>query len=389
MQAVRGVCRAYAWCPAEPPVLPRKKTPLTKRRQWITAPGDHLLLHPSVTAVENRLRSWTEFTGLRDEDTLLSPLCAVPLPAYGTIPAGRRRWPGLRPEAMWHPLLWLPERMIAPRRLHDEASGREWPESTAEYVIRIALELSESGPSVIDGTTYVRTFDYATGRIVRPAEVGDKELVDLYDPITGTWLDVLSTVGLDVDSAIDLARVEAWLNGEPDELLDAIDLERFLSARGRDADWAVERTHRQLDDTEQGGTCATYAQDLCEASTALVANDLADLAEELIQAPPALEQLIARTHDVISLARDWTSLEEFGHQVLTTRLQELAEEVAAASTAAELVQGPLPQLVELLGEVARTSVVAIDRLTLRAEHEAIEILEQIEAGGHSPTFSPA
>jgi len=72
-------------------------------------------------------------------DFITPRLIAYPVPVY---PAEwskrdgvqRKRWAGVTPEWMWHPMMWLPE-ILQPREGENEDT----------YAIRLALELTESG----------------------------------------------------------------------------------------------------------------------------------------------------------------------------------------------------------------------------------------------------
>ena len=52
----------------------------------------------------------------------------------------------------------------------------------------------------------------------------------LYNPDDGSWLDVLALHGIDIDDPVDFARVEQWLRGVPDVVLDAIDLTSMVTS---------------------------------------------------------------------------------------------------------------------------------------------------------------
>lgn len=51
-------------------------------------------------------------------------------------------------------------------------------------------------------------------------------------------MDVLSVVGLDIDNPADLSRVQEWLDGTDDPLIDGINLSVYIDKPG-DPDWAV------------------------------------------------------------------------------------------------------------------------------------------------------
>jgi len=171
----------------------------------MTEPGEPLEVASSTLRSAARYRTWAADTGIGAEWVTPQPLCCVPLPVYPAgWPAGRRRWPGLRPAMMWHPLLWLPERLATRYTLLDDTGGRS-AEPDDVWALRVCLEVQASG---------------------------------LYDADTGSWLDVLSLAGLDGDDPDTATRVAAWLNGRPDPVLDGLDLTEHVDRPG-DPDWAV------------------------------------------------------------------------------------------------------------------------------------------------------
>ena len=193
-----------------------------RRRQYLTSPGESLLLPMQAMAIADRLSRWTRYSNLPRETVVSSPLVAVPLAKRepGT------RWPAMaEPASFWHPNLWLPDRLATP------ADG----ERTDVWAVRIALELTVSG---------------------------------LYDVETGTWLDVLSTVGLDSEDPIVQARISDWLDGEPDADLDRIDLAAGLDDAD-DVDWSKPHAEELL-------------SLLVPASWAVLSNDLIGMADDSI-----------------------------------------------------------------------------------------------------------
>lgn len=215
------------------------------RRPSLVTPGTPLLLCRDTIETAVRFRSFVEEAGIPEHLVLTSTLCAVPLPVYtnfGTFPDGRprRRWEGTRAEFMWHPLMWLPPRVAYRYNIDDPATGASRIEDDDLYAIRLAFELTASG---------------------------------LYDPTTGTWLDILATVGIDIDDDLDLARVQDWLDGYPDEILDAIDLTDHMDIEDRD--WALESALALRDNLEH-------------ASWALIADDLLNLGDNTMGHADAL-----------------------------------------------------------------------------------------------------
>ena len=181
-----------------------------RRRGTFHVAGEPLVVSSSPTECVDRLAAMSAFTGLPAKSLLTTPIVTTPIPCYpASWEEGRRRWAGTRAEAMWHPLMWLPKR-VAHRYTLVAAEGSDAPaeeprlEDDDAWALRVCLELSSAG---------------------------------LYDEETGEWLDVLSGAGLDIDDDADLARVQEWLDGADDPVLDAIDLAPLLL---RDpADWAV------------------------------------------------------------------------------------------------------------------------------------------------------
>jgi hypothetical protein len=196
----------------------------------MTEPGEPLEVASSTLRSAARYRTWAADTGIGAEWVTPQPLCCVPLPVYPAgWPAGRRRWPGLRPAMMWHPLLWLPERLATRYTLLDKTGGRS-AEPDDVWALRVCLEVQASG---------------------------------LYDADTGSWLDVLSLAGLDGDDPDTATRVAAWLNGRPDPVLDGLDLTEHVD-RPSDPDWAVFAAIAELP-ALQVISWAVTALDLLEA----------------------------------------------------------------------------------------------------------------------------
>lgn len=219
------------------------------RRTGLQEPGTQLLLDEDILETAHRARTFSELSGVPMRDLLLSPLTSLPLPIYnfgvnpdGT-PTGRRRWAGTKPAAMWHPLMWLPRRLSARFRYKD-LTGSEVYESDDLWAARVAMEL------------------HATG---------------LYDSETGEWVDVLAMSGLDVTDELDLARIEDWLDGEEDEVLDEITLDGFVD--NENPTWALISL-LALEDVLWQASWAINANTLMDLvdSSALVSADLASAA---------------------------------------------------------------------------------------------------------------
>lgn len=176
-----------------------------KRRQLLTEPGDTLLLAKSALDTVERFSDWQTLTGLLPNRFVFGELCSVPLPIYTPVPEGTRQFAQVNPEVMWHPLFWLPPTVAGRYQLPTGPNGENEPESNAVWSIRVALELTASG---------------------------------LYSETDG-WVDILDTVGIDVDNDVDLARIQEWQEGGVDDLLDSIDLGPYLSLEDG-PNWALQ-----------------------------------------------------------------------------------------------------------------------------------------------------
>lgn len=182
-----------------------------KRRVLLTEPGEPLIVSMSPMETAIRFGQFCELTGIPASALATSPLCSIPLPVYPETFDGPRRWSTVRPEAMWHPLLWMPARLADRYQMSDDPKDLEDDDL---WSVRVALELSASG---------------------------------LYDDESGTWVDVLSLVGVDLEDPADMERVRRWMAGEPDADLDSINLSSFIDLPGEDVDWAASTALDCLD----------------------------------------------------------------------------------------------------------------------------------------------
>jgi len=200
-------------------------------RPLMLEPGESLLLARDAVQFMARLVEFPEATGVPTDALVVTPVISIPLPIYPpTFDGGARRWPSVKPEAMWHPLLWLPEVLASrfPVSIDDgRGSPREGVEPDDIWAVRVAIELTQSR---------------------------------LYDQESGMWVDVLALAGLDIQQVEVQQRVQAWLNGAPDRVLDAIDLSGYLMP---DAEWVLKEA-------------AANAGGLRHAAFAAVAGDLLD-----------------------------------------------------------------------------------------------------------------
>lgn len=216
--------------------------------------GETLLLCNSAIEAAVRFQAFVEDSGLPPEAVLSSTMSAMPLPIYsdfGVSDASGRplpRWKGTRAEFMWHPVMWLPPRVAGRYTLIDSETGEQVLEDDDLWTVRMALELTASG---------------------------------LYNPADGTWFDVLAAHGIDVTDELDLARVQDWLDGYPDELLDEISLSEYMDIDP--PSWAME-------------SALAIRDQLKRASWALLSDDLLSFSDDVLSHSGSLshrDQLIA------------------------------------------------------------------------------------------------
>lgn len=215
-----------------------------RRRQFLTQPGESLLLPLQAMAIAERLSRWTAYSNLPKDAIVSSPLLAIPL----TVRDAEVHWPAdTEPSAFWHPLMWLPERLAEPA---DD-------ERTDVWAVRVALEMTVSG---------------------------------LYDVETGTWLDVLSTVGLDSEDPVVQARITEWLEGTADADLDLVSLSAGLDDP-TDPEWARDQAEDLL-------------ALLIPASWAVLSNDLIGMVSAALEDADATQaSLSAEVQTILYLAQ--------------------------------------------------------------------------------------
>ena len=210
----------------------------------MTEPGEPLEVASSVLRSAVRYRVFVTDTGIDPAWVRPNPLCCVPLPTYPDAwPAGRRRWPRVRAAMMWHPLLWLPDRLATRYTLVDDDDICS-TEPDDIWCLRVCLELQAAG---------------------------------IYDADTGSWLDVLSLAGLDSRRRGHRAKGRQVAAGGADPVLDRLDLAEHVD-RPDDLDWAL---HAAIDELPamQVISWVLTAQDLLDACDALTpAAVTADLA---------------------------------------------------------------------------------------------------------------
>ena len=219
-----------------------------RRREFITEPGESMLLARSSLEVALRYGMWQRFTQLPAEAIISNPIAATPLVQYPANGHPAQVWQQVNPACLWHPLMWLPDRLSGRYQIQ-QPDGTITREDDDTWAVRVCLELSASG---------------------------------MYDTESATWLDVLSMHGLDLDDPEVFDRVRWWQSGQTDPILDTIDLSPHIDTDDRH--WALHTALEMMDD-------------LRPASFALLANDLLATIDEIADpGNPALDTNPAATH---------------------------------------------------------------------------------------------
>lgn len=163
---------------------------------------DVLVLSDSPIELLHRAQEWEEETGA---PSVMTSLLSIPVPLYLNTDTPRT-FSGVPARMLWHPLFWLPRRIAERVQIQGEDGLRV--ESDIEWAYRVCLEMTATG---------------------------------MYDPDDESWLDVMSLADIDVDDEIDIARIESWQGGEPDEDIDALvgELEALLAVPEEDATYAL------------------------------------------------------------------------------------------------------------------------------------------------------
>jgi len=178
-----------------------------KYRAAVTKPGEALILPQSPIDELLRASDFIAELGLHRTEVVDSRLVALPIPRYTEQPEGEgrgARWSSVKPEWLWHPFFWLPER-LASRYATTGDDGQRVVESDDQWALRVMWEMTASG---------------------------------LYDSESGEWVDVLSLAGLNIDDGATAMRITEWQLGIDDPDLDNLSLDALLRVED-DPDWAI------------------------------------------------------------------------------------------------------------------------------------------------------
>ena len=170
---------------------------MQERRTYLLDPGESLIVNDDIDIQSERISQFVKDTGLSRDDLVSTPIPTLPMLDYASGErTSIRQFKGVTPDLLWHPYMWLPQR-LAVREEWEFEDGQRITEPSDVWSIRVALEFN--------GT-------------------------ELYNQQEGSWLDVLALVGINLDNPTDYDRVDAWLKGTPDPDLDSIDLTEFLDS---------------------------------------------------------------------------------------------------------------------------------------------------------------
>ena len=242
------------WSEAEVSPGDGSASPGIKRRAWLLSPGEPLILGSSPLEAAVRFGEVVESLRVSGDEVTVSQICALPVPAQSQSPRllARTCDPGIA----WNPMVWLPNRLIVP-------DGE--PLQRDIHALRVCLELTASG---------------------------------LYDPVSGTWVDVLDLVGIDVDDEAGLERVVRWQAGGADPALDAVSMSEAMTDVDY-PDWSLESAY-------------AMAPSLTACSVALGMDSLLSMADTVLSGfdatdRPALVESLATIRD---LAKVWSVPDE-------------------------------------------------------------------------------
>ena len=208
-----------------------------RRHQYLVEPGAGVFTTASLMDLADRTKEFLDDTGLPAESVVVSPVVQLPIPVID--PAGSRVQ--AEPDMMWFPMFWLPPQVGARRMMPgDDGDDSDRPETVTEWTVRVMSMCAASG---------------------------------LFDPVSGTWLDALSTVGLDADSEEVQARVISWQAGGADPDLDRIDFTDLL-VEGQ-AEAAAEAVLPLIPEL-LGAQYALTAEEISESVTAVLDDESLD-----------------------------------------------------------------------------------------------------------------
>lgn len=277
------------------------------RRMFATEAGEELLLARGAFGMAVKYNEMLEATGLPSEAIISDPIVSVPMPRYEKEYTGEgNRWPSVKAPMLFHPLFWLPKSLSDRYLLTHPDDPNPVLETDQMWMVRVALTLSASG---------------------------------LYDAESGSWVDILATVGIDIENKADQRRIREWQAGGPDDLLDSIDLTEYLAVKDETNEaWALNLSILML-------------EDLKRASWALIATDLLDNVDLAVENRGKDREQMAiqiKTASNMSTALLASVPDEDGLPLLDFWVEQEDEINSGALKISEVFDGPLKKIEEKL-----------------------------------------
>lgn len=237
----------------------------------------HPLGYSPVDRVLDQYDLFWKTTGVPPDQVFVDPSFSYPMPVYADdgMPGWKRS--ELKPEGLWHPLLWLPAELAA---FSDEeatiaeisADQMNWQWDAEDGSAPMTLGML--GRSVLGDEPPARHY----ANLLRTLRLIMAVLnAGLYDPEQG-WVDVLAMIDVDSD---DHARLQRWIDGEADDALDG-----FKLSIDNHPDWddVTDETWPQIELTAGmhqaaaiGVNAALFATLLDEAENNLVEGNAEDV----------------------------------------------------------------------------------------------------------------
>lgn len=309
-----------------------------RRRAYMTEPGESLFLSQSPILTAIRFGQFARDTGIDGHQILTSALCAVPVPQYIEF-EGRKRWEGTKVDLMWHPLMWLPESLARPQK--KVFNDQEYVEPFDAWMVRLCIELETSG---------------------------------LYDPVSGTWIDVLAmAANLNIEDEMTQSRLRRWMDGARDDRLDGIDLTPHIS-NPADPEWSINLAAERFEELIVA-SWAVSSEALGEALDDLHDGEVSDVPVDNSDRPdteyvwsPGERKAVASS--IVALAD--AALEGASDFDWLTASEDI---LAFQGTDEELLEGPVAGVREYLAMIHQEfapSQEDIDEATAMAEADAAD-----------------
>jgi hypothetical protein len=302
------------------PEADSKTIQTARRRPFLLAPGQSLI--PSFDPVDTteKFGAFVTLSGYPYDCLLATRMTAIPLPT-------EQRWRGnseVKAAMLWHPYFWLPKEVIERKtfRIADDGEvsagvdgpGDVYEEDALTWGIRVGVELMASG---------------------------------IYDDDSGTWVDVMDLVGIDIDSENGLTRVQRWLNGAVDQDLDLLATGMEMNGHIRDQEdpewaeaWAV-------------GVVKDFDIVSIASGTAVLLEEIVCLDEAARGDQPDVDEIRSMVGMMASVAAvSFDDLPDPDGNDATDWWADLDDDISGfTGPLPDLMSGPVVELIERLGQL--------------------------------------